>query len=450
MKKKGIFYFNLSTVDHIGVGFFKYSLYPVEKFFILNNAFAQILGYTTRKELKKEDFFSFFVNKKEKEEFLNLAKQKGKVKLYEAFFRRKDRKKLWVAITASYVESRSSYTYIEGIIQDISSHKEMEEKLALERDFLQSLLDNVPDAVYFKDDKNRIVKVNEFYAKGIGLKPVEIIGKTDFDFFPYKQAKQMFENDNDVLRTGKPIIGKIEATLLPDGSWNRVSTTKIPMYDRKRKIIGTMGITRDITAYAHLEKERLDMVMDSLQALTKALEMRDPYTSCHASRVASLSEIIAKELGWDEERILAIRLSAELHDIGKIAIPIDILTKPGNLTAIEYQMVQSHVENCYQLLKDVKSPFPLAQIVYQHHERLDGSGYPNGLKGDEIVTEARILAVTDVLESMTHRRPYREALGVDKAVDELKKGSGSKYDERIVDLVCKIIEENGFFSWLNA
>jgi len=448
--KKSAFYFNLSTINHIGIGFFKYKLTPHPTFVASGNAFVKILGYSSKKELTSKSFSSFFACSKERENFFSLLKKKGRVKFFEALFLKKSKRKIWIAISASLIKENGS-KFIEGIIEDITQHKKMEEKLALERDFLQNLLDNIPDAVYFKDRKNRIIKVNKFYLQGMKKPLEEIIGKTDFDFFPYEQAKKMSEDDNYVLKTGKPIVGKIERTLLPDGRWNQVITTKIPMYNREGKIIGTMGITRDMTAYAHLERERLELVINSLEALGKALEIRDPYTYGHAKRVAYLAQCLVKELGWDEDRILGIRLAAQLHDIGKIGVPSDILAKPGHLSEWEYKVIQAHVEKGFQLLKDIKSKFPLAEIIYQHHERLDGSGYPRGLKKDEILEEAKILAISDVLEAMTHRRPYREALGLKKALKELKKGAGVKYDKDLVYLLLKILRRSDFHSfWLTS
>ncbi len=448
--KRNKFSLNLSIINQIGIGFFKYTISPHQNFLASNTAFVKILGYSSKKELESKSFSSFFVSSQEKENFFSLLKKKKKVKFFEALFLKKNKRKIWVAISA-FLMRKNHNEFMEGIIEDITQHKKIEEELALERDFLQNLLDNIPDAVYFKDRKNRIIKVNKFYLQGMKRPPEEIIGKTDFDFFPYEQAKQMFEDDNYVLRTGKPIVGKIERTLLPDGRWNQVITTKIPMYNREGKIIGTMGITRDMTAYAHLERERLELVVNSLEALGKVLEIRDPYTYGHTKRVAYLAQCLAKELGWDENKILGMRLAGQLHDIGKIGVPTDILVKSGLLSELEYKIVQAHVEKGYQLLKGIKSNFPLAEVIYQHHERLDGSGYPRGLRGEEILEEARILAVCDVLEAMTHRRPYREAKGLDEALGELKKGAGIKYDKKIVSLLLKIIKRNNFRPfWLNA
>jgi len=430
-----------SIADHLNIGLFR-CLFPLSKgFCAVNSAFARMLGYPSKAALKKTNLKNFFWDKKIATQFIEDLKKNKKVKFFEATFRTKDKGVIFVALTAGLTKIQQRY-YLEGIVEDISSHKAIEEQLFLERDFLQGLLDNIPDAVYFKNRHNQIIKVNKFYAQGVKLKPEEIIGKTDYDFFPKDQADKMFADDNYVLRTGKPIVGKIERTLLQNGTWNQVITTKIPMYNRQGKIMGTMGITRDMTAYANLEKERLGMLINALTVLVNALEMRDPYTFSHVRHVANIAQMIAKELGWDENRLLGIRLAAELHDMGKISIPLDILNKPGKLSKLEYQLVQEHVKKCYDLIKSIKFPFSLADVIYQHHERLDGSGYPRGIKKNKILPAARILAVSDVLESMTCHRPYRETLGLNKALEELKRGAGKKYDAQIVRLVFKLVEKN--------
>ncbi|MBU1121471.1 MAG: HD domain-containing phosphohydrolase [Candidatus Omnitrophota bacterium] len=446
---KNTFYLNISTADDLGIGLFKYSLYPCEKFLITNYSLAQILGYPSKRDIKKVKLNDLFLNFEDKQSFLKILRRDGKVKFFETLFKSKDSNPIWVAVTASRIISQDNEEYVEGIIENISSHKEMEENLSLEQDFMQGLLDNIPDIIYFKDRQNRIVKVNRFYAQGVGLKADEIVGKTDLDFFPYEQAKKMMEDDDYVIKSGQSIVGKIERTLLPDGTWNQVITTKIPMYDKVGKIIGSMGITRDMTAYANLERERLSMLINALTVLGKALEMRDPYTFSHTRHVASIAESVGRELGWNENRLLGIRLAGELHDLGKIGIPLDILNKPGKLSVLEYSFIQEHVQKCYNLIKDIEFPFPLADSIYQHHERLDGSGYPQKLIGDSILVEARILAISDVLEAMTNHRPYREALGLKKATEELRGGCGSKYDTGIVDVIFNLIDRNnGNVFWI--
>lgn len=330
-------------------------------------------------------------------------------------------------------------------------YKKLQDNLEFEKDLLQNLLDNIPDAIYFKDDKNRIIRVNRFYANGFKMAPEEIIGKTDFDFFPKDQAQKMFDDDNFVLKTGNPIIGKIERTLLPNGSYNCVTTTKIPIINKKGLVVGTMGITRDITAYDQTEKTRLDMVMNSLKVLDNILERKDPYTFGHTKRVSIIVEKISREMGWEESRVLELKMCAELHDIGKILIPLEILNKPGKLSDLEHSMIQEHAKQSHDMLKPYPFPTPLPEAIYQHHERLDGKGYPRRLSGDQIIPEARILAIADVLEAMISHRPYRSAMGIQTTLRELKENSGIKYDKDIVDVALKIINKNNDRPfWLNS
>lgn len=451
-KRKDKFYLEFSAADRLGICLFRYQLTPAEKFLAVNPALAKILGYPSEKEIHKLRLKSLFEDHEDAAKFFGLLKKEKIVRFYETLFKTKDREAAWVAITASLIESLNArkHLYIEGMLEDITKHKELEEKFAFEKELFQNLLDNLPDAVYFKDKENRLVRVNRFYAEGFKMAPEEITGKTDFHFFPREQAQKMFDDDTHVLTTGNPIIGKIERTLLPNGTYNCVTTTKIPIKNKCGEIIGTMGITRDITAYDQMERNRLDMVMSSLKVLDKVLEIRDPYTFGHTRRVSIIAERIAQEIGWDENKILPLRMSAGLHDIGKILIPLEILNKPGKLSELEFKLIQEHVKKCYDMLKPHAFPFPLPETIYQHHERLDGKGYPRGLTGDKIIPEARILAIADVLEAMTFHRPYRAALGIKKAVQELKDNAGPKYDQDIVKITLKIINENNFRPfWMN-
>jgi len=448
---KDKFSLNFSTVDKLGICLFQYQLSPKERFTSVNSTLAKILGYPSEKEIKRLTFKSLFKERKEADTFFTTLKKEKIVKFYEAMFKTKDKKDIWVAITASLVKSSNKKTlYIEGMLEDITKHRDLEEKFSFEKELFQNLLDNLPDAVYFKDDKNRLVRVNRFYAEGFKMSIDQIIGKTDFDFFPKDQAQRMFDDDTYILKTGNAIIGKIERTLLPNGTYNCVTTTKIPVRNKYGKIIGTMGITRDITAYDQTEKNRLNIVMSSLKVLDKVLEIKDPYTFGHTRRVSIIAERIAQELGWDENRVLELKMTAELHDIGKIVIPLEILNKPGKLSELEHKMVKEHVQNCYNMLKSHNFPLLLPEAIYQHHERLNGEGYPRGLSGKKILPEARVLAVSDVLEAMTFHRPYRAALGLKKAVQELKENAGSKYDKDIVDVALKIIQkDNSEPFWLS-
>ena len=181
-------------------------------------------------------------------------------------------------------------------------------------------------------------------------------------------------------------------------------------------------------------------LMATIEAMGKTMEWRDPYTSGHQKRVALLSKALAQKLGWERDQVQALYMAALVHDIGKVAVPSEILTKPAHLTALEMQLVQGHVESGYQILKDIPFPWLIAEMVHQHHERLDGSGYPRGLKGNEICLEAKILGVADTLESMSTHRPYRAALGLQAAINELQTQSGIKFDAEIVKVAVDLME----------
>lgn len=187
-----------------------------------------------------------------------------------------------------------------------------------------------------------------------------------------------------------------------------------------------------------------ESLIGTIRAIALTVEKRDPYTAGHQNRVAELAVAIAGELGLDPERIQGLQLGGMIHDIGKIYVPAEILSRPGRLSAAEFEIIKSHPEVGYDILKDVKFPWPVADIVLQHHERLDGSGYPRGLKGDEIILEARILAVADVVEAITAHRPYRAGLGVDVALDEINKNRGKFYDPAIVDACLRLFREQDY------
>jgi len=191
--------------------------------------------------------------------------------------------------------------------------------------------------------------------------------------------------------------------------------------------------------------EKLQVLIgDITKAIALTTELRDPYTSGHQQRVTQLANAIVKELGLNKEITAEIRVAGALHDIGKMYIPSEILTKPGRLTEIEYDMIKTHPKVGYNILKTISFPWPIAPIVLQHHERVDGSGYPSGLSAGDILLEARILGVADVVEAMASHRPYRPALGIDKALEEIYHKKGNLYDPEVVDVCLKLFAEKRF------
>jgi len=206
--------------------------------------------------------------------------------------------------------------------------------------------------------------------------------------------------------------------------------------------------TRQLWENEEQLKKTLTQLRTSLEATIQALaltaEARDPYTAGHQRRVADLSRAIAQKMGLPQDQVDGVRMAGSIHDLGKIYVPSEILNKPGKIRANEFELVKSHSEVGYEILKTINFPWPVAEIELQHHERLNGSGYPNGLKGDEILLEARIIAVADVVESMSSHRPYRPALGIVKALEEIRAGRGTLFDERVVGACVAIFEEDGY------
>ena len=212
-----------------------------------------------------------------------------------------------------------------------------------------------------------------------------------------------------------------------------------------------LAVARDITERRKAEQEAklsteklLKAMEDTLLAMAMIVEMRDPYTAGHQRRVTQLACAIAEDIGLSGDKITGLRLAGLIHDVGKIRIPTEILTNPDGLSNAEFDIVKTHPLMGYEILKTLDLPWPIAQIVRQHHERLDGSGYPDGLIGDNIILEAKILAVADVVEAIASHRPYRPAYGVDKAFAEISLNRGVLYDDRIVDSCLKIFNEKGF------
>jgi response regulator RpfG family c-di-GMP phosphodiesterase len=195
--------------------------------------------------------------------------------------------------------------------------------------------------------------------------------------------------------------------------------------------------------------DKLRNAMEGIvQAISTTVEMRDPYTAGHQQRVADLACAIAEAMALPDDEIYGLRMASVIHDLGKIMIPSEILSKPGQLNPLEYELIKNHVQAGYDILKSIEFPWPLADIILQHHERMDGSGYPNGLKGDEIMLAARILSVSDVFETIASHRPYRPSLGLPFALNELRENRGKLYDNQVVD-VCLSLVEDGTFEFTN-
>jgi putative nucleotidyltransferase with HDIG domain len=249
---------------------------------------------------------------------------------------------------------------------------------------------------------------------------------------------------------GEPIVVELQQ-VCKDGSKKWCEVTAIFSADHDKHPHGIIGVTRDISERKQAEEklqrsyEKLrETMIATVNTLASTVEMRDPYTAGHQRRVTILACAMAEEIGLTEEQFDGLRMAGLVHDIGKFSVPVEILNKPGRISETEFSIIKHHSQAGYNILKEVEVPWPVAQIVLQHHERLDGSGYPQGLKNGGIMLEAKILAVADVVEAMASHRPYRPALGIDAALEEITKNKGILYEPEMVDVCKKLFTEKGF------
>ena len=205
-----------------------------------------------------------------------------------------------------------------------------------------------------------------------------------------------------------------------------------------------MNNTKKIKASLKQYDQIRKLVYQIMDAVLKVFQLKDPYTAAHQKKVALLSSAIAKEMNLSEGQIESIYIAAMIHDIGKISVPTEILSKPDAINEAEYTLIKSHPEIAFETLKDIESPWQTTEIIMQHHERLDGSGYPLGLAGEDIILEAKILGVADVIEAMSSHRPYRPSLGIDHALEEIVKNKGKLYDPKVVDACVSVFNEKNF------
>lgn len=203
-------------------------------------------------------------------------------------------------------------------------------------------------------------------------------------------------------------------------------------------------VAQQISSLGYSNYELYQTLEGTIRTIGHIMEKRDPYTAKHQKRVAEIASTIAKEMGLKQERIESLRLAAKIHDIGKMSIPTDILSKPDKIEKAEFELIKNHPQEGYEILKDIEFPWPVADIVVQHHEKIDGGGYPKGLSGDEILLESKILCLADVVEAMASHRPYRPALGIDVALEEIWQKRGVLFDEEVVDACIRVFREKDF------
>jgi PAS domain S-box-containing protein len=446
----------------------------------VNITAATLLG-VVRSDLVKNRFTSFILSEDQAiyDHHCKLLFETGAPQVCELRLIKKDASPFWVRIDATLGKETDGAPICRATMIDITNRKQMDAV----RDFLAKYSGPVHDDRFFSLLAQYLAKIlgmdficiDRLEGDGLTAQTVavwcdgkfednisyslkdtpcgEVVGKAVCcfpanvcQFFPRDQVLQDLRADSYVGvtlwgHTGRP-IGLIAVI------------GRSPLSNR----LLAEDILRLVAVRAAGEMERLDAekqlreslvqvrraVETTIQVLLMAVEIKDPYTAGHQRRVTSLTRSIATEMGLPPEKIEGLRMSGIIHDIGKITLPTEILSKPSKLSSIELSLIKAHVQLGYDILKDIESPWPLAEIVFQHHERMDGSGYPRNLKGEEILIEARIIGVSDVVEAMTSHRPYRAALGIDAALDEIEKNAGILYDNTVVDACLKLFREKGY------
>jgi len=545
-------------------------------------------------------------------------------------------KRSWVLSRGEPVcDANDAIIGIRGVSANITRRKQAEEALLRSRDLLSKIVENIPIRVFWKDTEARYLGCNAAFARDAGASnPEDIVGKTDFQLSWHKQAELYRADDKQVMDSGQPKLGYEEPQTGPAGESTWLRTSKVPMLDARKRVIGMLGVYEDITkrklaelalhnanralraisacneamfrsqtetellnaacaliveigeyrmtwigytqedaeksvkpvamhgveqgylqsrqfswdennpagrgptgtsirtgkpqinqnfltnpalgpwreaalqrgyqssialpltgnngvfgalmiyspepdAFSadevslleelsrdlsfgietlrtRVERDRVaeenrrqlleqqQTLKDFIRAIASTVEMRDPYTAGHQYRASQLAVAIAREMGLSDHTVNGIELAAIVHDLGQINIPAEILCRPGRLNENEFLLIKQHPQTGYDTLKDIRFPWPIAEIVLQHHERLDGSGYPRGIKGDQILLEARIMAIADVTEAMSSHRPYRPAHDIGAVIAELEKNSGSRYDKTVVDACLRVLQGKPF------
>ena len=361
-------------------------------------------------------------------------------------------------VISSVIYSDGKPVGLRGAIIDITDRKRAEEELRASQERAQFLADvlnhsDQPFAVGYPD--GRIGAHNPAFCRLTGYTSEEL---RSMDWARILTTPEWVQAETKALAelesTGKPVRYEKEY-IRKDGSRVPIELLTHAAKNARGDTEHYYAFITDITDRKRAEKALINttdrlkrLLAATIQAISKLVETRDPYTSGHQRRTALLAGAIATKMGFTTDRVDFLRIVSTIHDIGKIAVPAEILSKPTKLSDIEFSIIKVHPQAGYDILKDIEFPWPVAEVVLQHHERMDGSGYPKGLSGDDILLEARIVAVADVMEAMASHRPYRPALGLDVALEEISKNRGRLYDPEVTD-ACLRLFKDGKFTFLN-
>ncbi len=440
-----------AILENIEEGYYEVNL--AGNFTFFNDSVCRILGYS-REELigmNNRQYTDKEHSEKLFKAFNKVFNTGGSSKGFDWQIIRKDGARRYIEASVSLKKDSSNKPMgFRGIIHDITERKQIEEKLRDEEQRFRAFAEQSSDIILLVDKKGIITYVNPA-VRILGINVDERIGNDVFERVHPDDIKLVTDSFNELFGNAKAPIKKAEVRIRhSNGDWftfevigsNLVSNNVV-----EAAIVNLRDITERKMAEDKLQKTLENLRKSygiTIKVLIAAVEMRDPYTAGHQSRSADIARVIAREMGLSGDIIDGIRMAGSIHDIGKLSVPSEILSRPTKLTNIEFSMIKEHAQSGYEMLKNVESPWPLAEIIYQHHERMDGSGYPRNLRGDEIILEARIMAVSDVVEAMSSHRPYRASLGIEAALEEIENNKGILYDQDVVDACLKLFREKGY------
>ncbi|MCP4545727.1 MAG: PAS domain S-box protein [bacterium] len=318
--------------------------------------------------------------------------------------------------------------------------QELKEEITLHNNRFRDLIESSVDHIWEVDREGKYVYNSPNLTQVIGFTPEEVLGCRPSDYVHPEDREEVVTLLKQLQRDKQPLRGMVYRVLNADDKILYIESRAFPIFDEAGDVSGYRGVDRNISDWFEKQHILEETLIGTCEALSRMVELRDPYTKGHSVRVANLMMFIGGHLGRSPYELQGLRLMGLLHDIGKIGIPTEILSKPGKLTLEEMELMRLHPQMSYDILKDISFPWPVAKVVLQHHERLNGSGYPNGLDSDEIMWQVRLLAVADLLEAMSTNRPYRAGLGLDLAVKELELGRNVLFDNEIVNTIVRLHE----------
>jgi PAS domain S-box-containing protein len=413
-----------------------------------NSSIKRMFGYEVEEVEKQKTDLLYVVDKSDtnhSQELQRSLQQEG-FNISTAIGKKKNGDMLHIeVITGKLINQRGAVL----LLRDITLQKLIEKEHRFSEEKFRLIAENLDDLIAVLDLEGRRLYNSPSYGT-IFDDPDKLINTDSFAEIHPDDREGIKNIFRETIKTGIGQKGEFRF-LLKDGSVRFVESQGSAVKDENGKITNVIVVSRDVTDRKEAEEQLLQNFNNlqktfkgTIQAMAAIVETRDPYTAGHQKRVSNLAQVIAQEMGLPKDTIDNIRMAGTIHDIGKISVPSEILSKPGKISDIEMSLIRVHPQSGYDILKDVELPYPIAEIILQHHERLNGSGYPQGLKGEQILLEARIISVADVVEAISSHRPYRPAKGIDVALEEIEKNKSILYDAQVVEACLKLFREKGF------